>query len=61
MKNVKVGDLAYNRFFDEIYLIVANRNGQWECLNGNGELEYMFDCLMNNKNFEAISENWHIG
>jgi len=55
---MKVGDLTYNVFFDEIYLIVANRENHWECLSGDGEIEYVFDCSMNNGHFEVISENW---
>lgn len=58
---MKVGDLTYNEFFDEIYLIIANTKQNnwrhWECLNFNGEIEHIADCKMNNKYFKVISEN----
>lgn len=52
---MKIDDLTYNIFFNEIYLIIANRDDHWECLDGNGEIEYIFDCRMNSLHFEVIS------
>lgn len=59
---MKVGDLAYNEFFDEIYLIIDYKKDgssnwkHWICLGFDGEIEQIADCKMNNKYFKVISE-----